>query len=75
MPERRRSNVKDKMKMTMNSAENGKGLHTDRMIQHMKMTRQIRVFSEMTSVEMISNENACDRFRSYMNMMNTLKRK
>ncbi len=49
-------------------------------MQHMEtqtliITRQIRVFSEIAEVQMFSNEHASERFGSYMNAMNALKRK
>ena len=39
------------------------------------VTRQVRMFSEMTEIQMITNENASGRFGSYVNAMNAMKRK
>ncbi len=43
--------------------------------QTLIITRQIRVFSEIAEVQTVSNEHASERFGSYMNAMNALKRK
>ena len=63
------------MKKMKESSMYGRENRADQNAENVYVTRQIRMLSEFTEIQMISNEHSKERFCSYANAMNALRRK